>query len=1017
MSRPVFISYARSASAADAQALAARLKDLAFLDKDDIDDGDVFPQRLLDGVLDARVVVIFATKSYSERRFCRLEMRLALAGCSAAATQIVLALGDGSNGVLDALPAAVADQSWPAASEPERLDTLVRQRLRIALIPIRGGLVTEEARKLAAAFLDQSKVPEPRALHGIVCSLPTGVAAQSIGPRFVGRADDLRNIHKILSEGSGGAAQLTSRITAGGGFGKTRLAVEYLHRYGSRYYPGGVFWVNAGSKALETEFWRVLNAIAPTVPDLATMRAQGRNVERELERALRGIGRATLYVVDDIPEAPPGEDPPGTASFCPALGAVTVLATSRQDTHEASVKTIPVDTLAREAAILLLTENAPGAGALLWDEWGRIAEWVGNLPLALDLLNRSLALSSISPRDLLQRAAAIQPPGGNQASGTKELDRLRESLRGQVPKDAIRGITESFSISFDKLSGAAKKLAMVLAQLAPAPIPVAFLEALPDDWKTPGVRVALRSRHFVTSGGELSFGVMHRLMADFLRSVAAKPEPDLFVSACRALRQVMTPDHCRDPHHWPIMNICRPHGEALFARGVNRDATTMLSSEVGLVTALLASAQGDHAGARRLEERVLEVRTRLQGEEHPDTLTSMSYRAVTMWAQGDHAGARRLQERVLEVRTRLQGEEHPDTLTSMSNLALTLGAQGDHAGARRLEERVLEVTTRLQGEEHPDTLTSMSNLASTLGAQGDHAEARRLEERVLEVRTRLQGEEHPDTLTSMSNLAVTLWAQGDHAGARRLDERVLEVRKRLQGEEHPDTLISMSNLASALRAQGDHAEARRLEERVLDVRTRLQGEEHPDTLTSMFSLASTLGAQGDHAEARRLEERVLEVRTRVQGEEHPDTLTSMSNLAVTLWAQGDHAEARRLEERVLEVRTRVQGEEHPDTLTSMNNLAVTLRAHGDHAEARRLQERVLEVRTRLQGDEHPDTLTSMFNLGLTLLEEKDDTALGLLRRCLASQRKVLGDQHPDTIALAKFLMHSENEPKFGRIRR
>jgi len=96
---------------------------------------------------------------------------------------------------------------------------------------------------------------------------------------------------------------------------------------------------------------------------------------------------------------------------------------------------------------------------------------------------------------------------------------------------------------------------------------------------------------------------------------------------------------------------------------------------------------------------------------------------------------------------------------------------------------------------------------------------------------------------------------------------------------------------------------------------------------------------------------------------------------------------------------------------------VTLRAHGDHAEARRLQERVLEVRTRLQGDEHPDTLTSMFNLGLTLLEEKDDTALGLLRRCLASQRKVLGDQHPDTIALAKFLMHSENEPKFGRIRR
>ena len=80
MSRPVFISYARSASAAEARALADRLGDLAFIDTDDIEDGDNFPRHLLDGVLDARLVVIFATKSYSERRFCRLEMRLTLAG-------------------------------------------------------------------------------------------------------------------------------------------------------------------------------------------------------------------------------------------------------------------------------------------------------------------------------------------------------------------------------------------------------------------------------------------------------------------------------------------------------------------------------------------------------------------------------------------------------------------------------------------------------------------------------------------------------------------------------------------------------------------------------------------------------------------------------------------------------------------------------------------------------------------------------------------------------------------------
>jgi len=58
---PVFISYARSASVADAKALKGRLGDLAFLDTRAIEDGNVFPQRLLDGLLEASVVVIFAT--------------------------------------------------------------------------------------------------------------------------------------------------------------------------------------------------------------------------------------------------------------------------------------------------------------------------------------------------------------------------------------------------------------------------------------------------------------------------------------------------------------------------------------------------------------------------------------------------------------------------------------------------------------------------------------------------------------------------------------------------------------------------------------------------------------------------------------------------------------------------------------------------------------------------------------------------------------------------------------------
>ncbi len=81
-------------------------------------------------------------------------------------------------------------------------------------------------------------------------------------------------------------------------------------------------------------------------------------------------------------------------------------------------------------------------------------------------------------------------------------------------------------------------------------------------------------------------------------------------------------------------------------------------------------------------------------------------------------------EEVLETRRRILGDEHPDTLTSMSNLATTLSEQGDLAGAWEIEERVLETRRRVLGSEHPDTSISAWNLFYTFHDLSDSARAR-----------------------------------------------------------------------------------------------------------------------------------------------------------------------------------------------------------------------------------------------------------------------------------------------------
>ena len=76
-----------------------------------------------------------------------------------------------------------------------------------------------------------------------------------------------------------------------------------------------------------------------------------------------------------------------------------------------------------------------------------------------------------------------------------------------------------------------------------------------------------------------------------------------------------------------------------------------------------------------------------------------------------------------ELRQKVLGPEHPDTLISMSNLAHTLDEQGKHVEAKVMQQQVLELRQKVLGPEHPDTLFSVSNLANTMGKLGKQAEA------------------------------------------------------------------------------------------------------------------------------------------------------------------------------------------------------------------------------------------------------------------------------------------------------
>ena len=221
--------------------------------------------------------------------------------------------------------------------------------------------------------------------------------------------------------------------------------------------------------------------------------------------------------------------------------------------------------------------------------------------------------------------------------------------------------------------------------------------------------------------------------------------------------------------------------------------------------------EGRFEEAEELEVQVLDLRKRVLGEKHPDTITTMASLASTWQQQGRSNEAERLKIQVLDLQKRVLGEKHPDTIRAMANLASTWWQQGRSDEAEQLEIQVLDLRKRVLGEKHPDTIRAMANLASTWQQQGRSNEAERLKIQVLDLQKRVLGEKHPDTIRAMANLAVTYYTQHHYDEAEKLEVNVLKLRRQILGNKHPSTKRARENLAATYRKQGRYDKAEELE--------------------------------------------------------------------------------------------------------------------------------------------------------------------------------------------------------------
>jgi eukaryotic-like serine/threonine-protein kinase len=342
-----------------------------------------------------------------------------------------------------------------------------------------------------------------------------------------------------------------------------------------------------------------------------------------------------------------------------------------------------------------------------------------------------------------------------------------------------------------------------------------------------------------------------------------------------------------------------------------------LKAQMLLVMGTVYQKLGLYVQAESFLSRGIEIRTRMLGPEHPDTLKAKERMSPLFAEQGRFAEGEKFDRELLASQRRVLGPNHRETLATQSELFWILDWLGRSQEGEKLGRATLEEQQRALGTEDPDTLLSMRRLGSVLESVDRLPEAEAMTRQIVEIRNRISGPEHPETLLAMSDLGLVLVNEGRPAEAEKILRETLAMQRRVLSSDHQNSIATMNSLAIALQHQQKLDEAESLYREALDTSRRVLGPEHPGTLMEMGNLGTVFQDRKQYLEAEKVEREVLAIRRRTLGPDHPSTALAMFNIADVLHHEGRNAAAAALFRETVDIQRRVLGPTHSDTLDSL----------------------------------------------------------------------------------------------------
>jgi tetratricopeptide (TPR) repeat protein len=725
-------------------------------------------------------------------------------------------------------------------------------------------------------------------------------------PYFTGREMLLAALHAGLR--SGRIMALTpapgSDAVAGGGIGKTQIAIEYAYRHAHDYEA--VLWVDASSReALLRDFAALAEILDLPERNLADQESIVRAVRRWLEEH-----EHWLLIFDQA------DQPVRLLEFLTLKDSGCILLTSRAvalgtllDAERLHVG--PMDP--EEAALFLLRRaRILPLNSLLEDV--HVVPRVGAREVAHDLDYLPLAL------DL---AAAYIDTTGSTLEHYEHLYLRRRNMawrrRALSAPDLPEPIIVAYALALERVgqsNPAAVKLLRLCAFLCPTDIPEQLftqetVDLGPELEIMRGNSAALSEALDTLraygllwrDGARSSFSlprVVHALLKDGLG------EADVHAGFAVVVRSVNTIfPNPEDSITWSLCKRYILHVQFLAAAkkylNIAMPEMAQLLSKAGYYNYL----RGQYAEAEALLHQAVSMFGQLGTPEHPGIVTAFTYLAHLYITLDRDEQAEPLLQRALTQAQAIYGNDHLEVARALNQLANFFLHRGKAALAETLLRRAISISGQAGEPDHLFAAQLFDHLALALINQdkGEQAEA------AFGQALRLYESEapgDPGLARTLNHLADFYGMQGRYAEAERCLRRALAIFEQAYGPEHPEVAHGLNNLAIFYASQGRCSEAEELLSRALILYERAFGLHHPDIAYGLSNLAACYNEQNRLEAVEPLYQRALAIMEQAYGPEHEQVALLLETYTDFLRKVGRERDAMTLSARSRAIRVRLR---------------------------------------------------------------------------------------------------------------